>query len=146
MVCPFVWNQIAQQLAMTQPQLLSVKTTSPALWFSVGKTQILRLERWHFLPRPAWNCNPELLTDPETACSETHLSVTPVRGVGYCSLITWTKSAKYWISGNPCISYQDVDDTQIQQVTGKLEDCSEYEGRIQKLHFVIKFMFSSTSL
>lgn len=101
MVC--LWNQIAQQSAMTQPQLLSVKSTSPALWLSVGKTETLKLESWHFLPRPAFNYNPELLRDPEAACSETHLSFTPVRGVGYCSLTTWTRSAKYWVSGNPSI-------------------------------------------
>lgn len=80
---------------MTQPQPLSVKSTSLALWLSVGKTQIVRLESWHFLPRPALSYNPELLTDAETACSELHLSFTPVRGVGYCSLTTWTKGAKY---------------------------------------------------
>lgn len=103
MVCLFVWNQIAQQLAMAQPLLLSVKSTNPALWLSVDKTQILRLESWHFSPTPALSYNPELLRDPETAWSETHLSVTPGRGVGYCSMTTWTKSAKYWISGNPGI-------------------------------------------
>lgn len=68
------------------------------------KAQILRLESWHFLPRPALGYNPELLRDPETACSETHLPSTPVRGVGYCSLTTWTKRVfKYWINNNPRI-------------------------------------------
>lgn len=44
------------------------------------------------------------------------------------------------------VSYEDINDARIQQVLGKLEDCSEYDGRTQKLHFLIKFIFSSTSL
>lgn len=96
-----VWNQIAKQLAMTKPQLLSAKTTSPALW----DTKILRLWNWYCRPSLALSYNPEKLkfTDPDTAGNETYLFFTPIRGVGYCTLTTWTKSAKYWISHTFCI-------------------------------------------
>lgn len=101
-----VWNQIAKQLAMTKiTAFVNQNYKSCTVAFCWQDTEILRLWNWYCLPSLVLSYNPELLKlrDPDTACNETYLFFTPIRGVGYYSLTTWTKSAKYWMNHNSSV-------------------------------------------